>query len=647
MKVQIKKIIIKRFRSFGQVEIDAARLNIYSGKNNAGKSNILRTLNLFFNSQSNYGIPYNHQADYNKAFRGAAGGKREVQIEVVFAGTGDGALKDDFSICRFFSEGSTIPETRYKSTNDKVEAEIERRNGNITRQFTAFLNKIEYLYIPAVRDKTFVRSLLLRFEQVIKSAAKGEEFSDTINELSRILGETSKGISESFRKYMQMPATASLSSDITDVLGAIEIDVDSGIQVQDKKMSDGARRVRNIPISLFSSGDGIVMAYLVYFLAFLTKNDKKNFIWGFEEPENSLEYSKVEELASQFYEEFSRQAQIFITTHSPAFINLRKYSDVLLYRVYIEPQSPSDRERGLPNKQLSRVEKLDAILRQLSFLAPDDPRYDVLDYELHLAEQSTELENLARSIREERGKLIQERKKFEEQNSHVLKNFPEKIFICEDELGVEVWRHLLAEVGVTDVEIMTSGGCSSEQIENWTRIQSVRKPGYHPKVFREIDRDGMLAAQIEVVRNTFASKYDKYFKYSIEPLPVNEIENFAILNDYQAYLPEKYDEIPSAQLLNIDRHFTRTSSTKIAQMLKFTNNKEEFPSSTTEANSKVEEMRNCAMSEYRKNMPGKELAKLIPNFKPDKFLKNLGLRDFPEELKSYLENIKSFFSKEG
>lgn len=82
-------------------------------------------------------------------------------------------------------------------------------------------------------------------------------------------------------------------------------------------------------------------------------------------------------------------------------------------------------------------------------------------------------------------------------------------------------------------------------------------------------------------------------------------------------------------------------------MLKFTNNKEEFPSSTTEANSKVEEMRNCAMSEYRKNMPGKELAKLIPNFKPDKFLKNLGLRDFPEELKSYLENIKSFFSKEG
>ena len=133
MNVNIKYIRIRRFRSFGQVEIEASRLNIYSGKNNAGKSNILRALNLFFNFQSNYGVPYDHSVDYNKAFRGAAGGKREVQIEVGFAGTGDGALKDDFSIIRTFSEGSSNPNTQYKSTNDDIEKEIEKHNGNITR----------------------------------------------------------------------------------------------------------------------------------------------------------------------------------------------------------------------------------------------------------------------------------------------------------------------------------------------------------------------------------------------------------------------------------------------------------------------------------------------------------------------------------
>lgn len=111
MKVRIKKISIKRFRSFGQVDIDASQLNIYSGKNNAGKSNILRALNLFFNLQSNYGVQYNHADDYNKSFRGATGGQRAIRIELTFAGTGEAALKDDFTICKTFPEGQ-LPQLR-------------------------------------------------------------------------------------------------------------------------------------------------------------------------------------------------------------------------------------------------------------------------------------------------------------------------------------------------------------------------------------------------------------------------------------------------------------------------------------------------------------------------------------------------------
>lgn len=42
-------------------------------------------------------------------------------------------------------------------------------------------------------------------------------------------------------------------------------------------------------------------------------------IWGFEEPENGVELSKAFEMANDF-EEFSQDIQMFITTHSPAFI---------------------------------------------------------------------------------------------------------------------------------------------------------------------------------------------------------------------------------------------------------------------------------------------------------------------------------------
>lgn len=644
----IKSVVIKRFRSFGQVEIDAAQLNIFSGKNNTGKSNILRALNLFFNSQSNYNIPYNHAEDYNKAFRGAAGGKREIQIEIKFAGVGNGALKDDFYVCRTFSEGASTPETHYRSTNTGVNAGIQTHNGNVIRQFTAFLNKIEYLYIPAVRDKVFMHSILLRFEQIIRSAAKGDQFNEAIGNLSAILHGVSKGISLNFSKYMQMPATASLSSNTTDVLGAIEINVDTGLQIQNKKSGKEKARIKNVPISLFASGDGVVMAYLVHFLAFLTMNDKRSFIWGFEEPENSLEFSKVEELANQFYSDFSKQAQVFITTHSPAFINLHKKDNVLLYRVYVEPQSPNDDEKNLPNKCLTRVEKLDTIAQQLSLLNFDDPRYAVLDNELHLTEQSEEIERIAQTLRKERKQLAQEKQEFERKNAHLLQNYPNKIFICEDECGVELWEHLFREAGISGVSIISSSGCCNNQVENWAALQKHYRSDYAPIIFREIDRDGMLDDQAKVICTHLIDKFkNRFAKYDVGILPVYEIENFAILCDENlSMMPPAYHDIEPEHLLAIDRHFAAAAHAKLNQLLRMTDDKDTFPGTTsTSCEKKINEMLKDAASDFTRLMPGKEVAKIIEGFRPISFLQTLSLDGFPSSLSTYLAQVKNFFSE--
>ena len=66
----IEKIEIKSFRSFGNQKkhktqiIDLKDLNIFSGGNDSGKSNILRALNLFFNQKTNL----NEFIDFNKDF---------------------------------------------------------------------------------------------------------------------------------------------------------------------------------------------------------------------------------------------------------------------------------------------------------------------------------------------------------------------------------------------------------------------------------------------------------------------------------------------------------------------------------------------------------------------------------------------------
>lgn len=328
MKI-IKKIEITKFRSIFRETIDASDLTVFSGKNNSGKSNVLRALNLFFNNESSFKQPYQHERDYNKAYTGRVGNKREIEIKIHFFAQGKGALEKDFCIAKKFSqEGISAFEYSYPDNPEDI------TDGNVRRQFTKFLKKLEYVYIPAVRDKNFVRELLLLFEKIIEDG-KGNHFKDIVRSLSEILGEKSQQISVDFEKFINLPTKAELSSDIVDILGAVRVNVESGIKIQRK---GGAKREHSVLIDLFSSGDGVLMSYIPHFLYHISEKIKdKYFIWGFEEPENSLEYNRIETLASKISSEFIKQVQIFITSHSPAFISLDDPDRILLYRVYIEP----------------------------------------------------------------------------------------------------------------------------------------------------------------------------------------------------------------------------------------------------------------------------------------------------------------------
>ena len=66
----IEQIEIKNFRSFGNRKLESYKvlkcqsLNIISGANDSGKSNILRALNLFFNKKTDL----NNFFDFGKDF---------------------------------------------------------------------------------------------------------------------------------------------------------------------------------------------------------------------------------------------------------------------------------------------------------------------------------------------------------------------------------------------------------------------------------------------------------------------------------------------------------------------------------------------------------------------------------------------------
>lgn len=471
----IRRISIHRFRSFGDIDIDADLLNIYSGRNNSGKSNILKALNLFFNNKTSYDAPYDHSLDYNMAFKGAAGGKREIRIEIHFLPTGNGALKDNFSVVKHFVEGRKEPSIEYKSENTATQKEIDRGNGNITRQFTGFLNKIEYIYIPAVRDKKFIHSLFLNFREIIDSSAASEEFSQSIGTLSKILTKSSAEVGRDLKRYIGINAKATLSSDIIDVLGATKIQVISDMQISQRKRHGKKQDPIYATVDLFSSGDGIVMAYLVYFLAYLTKENRKNYIWGYEEPENSLEYSKVQSLASEFYNRFTKDAQIFITTHSPAFISLKDNRNVVLYRVFQRSLTAKEKEAGLLDRRQTYVQTLKNISSQLSLLPEADPAFNELRGELYLVEQANEIQamleeagrrekELSEQVTALKNKLSESEKLVIVSEGNNIRHIKNAITALKPELlnSIEFYDKNIGNTGVSQIKILEefSRGCA-------------------------------------------------------------------------------------------------------------------------------------------------------------------------------------------
>jgi predicted ATP-dependent endonuclease of OLD family len=77
---RIRSIHIENFRSIKSLDAQLADLTISVGKNDCGKSNILRALNLFFNNETNPGSEFSFQEDYN--FFAPARARRAKEIAV-------------------------------------------------------------------------------------------------------------------------------------------------------------------------------------------------------------------------------------------------------------------------------------------------------------------------------------------------------------------------------------------------------------------------------------------------------------------------------------------------------------------------------------------------------------------------------------
>lgn len=642
----INKIIISKFRSFGENEkFICNNLNIFSGSNDSGKSNVIKALNLFFNEKTDSFTNYSPDNDFNKWFRdNNERGQRNIRIKVFF---NSGTYKDPSGINNGFIaekiygiDGGIV--SKYYYNNNK---EIAINSVSYRKATSVVKGKIKYMYVPAIRDIDF-RKYIQRELLQIANAGSG----NLLNIFDQLKTELN-GTFKEFSTYLNRIVNINILSEVNFSTLLESMSFNTNEQIRIKKRGRYSK-IEDQSIPMMNRGDGIQMQFLSFLLWFIANKDQKHkYIWGFEEPEIAYEFRKQFEMADIFVNVFAKDVQIFLTTHSPAFIFNVKNDNINQYRVY----KNKDKTK---NRTLSRISDINEYIDdlftvengQLKHLQQDiwGTNYqrltNILGNVLKETDDFKEIQKKLIEITQEAQsskQIIENQKKEIEQHKIQLQNlYPDKIFICEDRNSIQVWEHLFQESNLTDIMIMTSSGCTNDSIESVIKFKQKEKAGYNPKIFRQIDLDGYLPEQVTFLEQRIKESHSQLTNYMVKFLPVNELENFVVLinsectdvdiksnTDVFDNLKDALVDTAKNNLSKIRKRYIKDQDSQDIQHL---------------FNNREAKMRNYAKLNPSRLLPGKEICKQY-HYNVNTQLKNLKIKNFPEELNSYLNIIKSFF----
>jgi len=434
----VERIEIRYFRSFSEKTIkivDLKDLNIFSGSNDVGKSNVLKALNLFFNNEITIGEFFDIKKDLSILQRNRS--EKELELKKLtrtksdpYASQRDLFVKIKIHFSRQISYGkTTTPEKfwvektwdkngfskqtsnihiAYKQKNKKEPT--QNQAAALQGQLTQFLNSINFEYVPAVKDRQFLQYLFKKLQDSLFD--RDNSFKKTSNQINNNISATTTDLFTEFKEKTGVDATFQVPESLIDFFSTINVSTENGI-------------------SLYSRGDGIQARFIPAILNEISKG-KKNIIWGFEEPENSYEYRNAESLANDFLNIYSQKKQIFITSHTKEFLSLIRGNEqtVSLHRVYKTAENGSQIDtyvknlgfnkkniqstfwEGVENQTQEHKDALSKIFQDIGFLEND--QYILEDLQNQL--------KLQRKLVEDSGLQIEDRTKIIHNLNQKIKN---------------------------------------------------------------------------------------------------------------------------------------------------------------------------------------------------------------------------------
>lgn len=358
----IKSIHIENFRSIKSIDADLSQLAIFVGRNDCGKSNILRALNLFFNGETNPGVEFAFGEDYNFFAPVRVRKAREVVVRVEIALPETYHATNGHVIIwtkRWREDGLWSEEYDYygqRITKGNRGQEI-RENVKIPEKSNvhALLRKVEFEYVPAIKDSDYFDDLRGRIYGIISEVA-ARTFHESSTAFEQSIGDHLNELTTSISASLGFDTRLALPRDLYHIFERLDF-------------LSGEKSV-----SLNNRGDGIKARHIPLILRFMAEKKAAlqkrggqpiSSIWAYEEPENNLEIGSAVQLADELHAlAQSGTAQILLTTHSPAFYDLGQREDEIALNFVTRT---TDAEGTLTNTDAKGI---DESLGTLAMLAP-------------------------------------------------------------------------------------------------------------------------------------------------------------------------------------------------------------------------------------------------------------------------------------
>lgn len=311
---------VENFRSIHSLHAELAECSVFVGINDSGKSNVLRALNLFFNGQTNPGVNFLFEEDYNFFASTKINKAKEVivQIEISLPDSYRHTNGDFIVWTKRWREdglsGKEFDYTGIRLVKNKRGREV-REEVNIPDKSNvhALLRKFDFEYVPAIKDSKYFDDLRGRIYGVISNVAS-LTFRQSSTAFEQSIGEHLGELTSSISSSLGFDTRLALPRDLSHIFE--RLDFLSGTK----------------SVSLSNRGDGVKARHIPLILKFMTEKKSQlqrrggppiSSIWAYEEPENNLELASAVQLADELMAvAASNSAQVLLTTHSPAFYDL-------------------------------------------------------------------------------------------------------------------------------------------------------------------------------------------------------------------------------------------------------------------------------------------------------------------------------------